>query len=462
MADTGPVGQDGRSGKDGRDQGGRDYRGDRDDDNRGGGGLGPGAPPRVAKPGEVEPGDRRAEGEGSFKPASLPGSPEAKPLAIKVETRLEFVERVESADARGAPRRTFRQVEVAAATINGEVRPRPRRSGPTSLRWSPSVAIGLGRRSSPAGPLTRSELDLVQGPGDPLALASLLPSKSVADRRPLADRRPRRQESQRLRRPGDQRPRSDPGDPRRLLGPDSAPGDDPGSGAGRRGVDGLRRLVHLRSQFPTSQPADPPSGRDPKTGGRSRPGSTSRVCSPSLENRPPRLSSRSTTTPSSPEVRGVRGVQGRGLAPLQQSPDGRYSLLHDRDWHLYWDDDRQVILKRLDRGEMVAQCNLSVGPNAGKGRHQDLDQFRGDLKKALGDRFLRFRRRGRGRRRPAREFPVSRHDPGRQGDAQVLWHYYLIAGPEGDQLIATFTLGLAQQAQFADQDLRLIGSLEWK
>ena len=38
---------------------------------------------------------------------------------------------------------------------------------------------------------------------------------------------------------------------------------------------------------------------------------------------------------------------------------------------------------------------------------------------------------------------------------RVLWHYYLIAGPEGDQLIATFTLGLAQQAQFADQDLTL-------
>ena len=51
---------------------------------------------------------------------------------------------------------------------------------------------------------------------------------------------------------------------------------------------------------------------------------------------------------------------------------------------------------------------------------------------------------------------------GRQGDAGVLWHYYLIASPTGEQLIATFTLGLAQQAQFADSDLRMIGALEWK
>ena len=121
-----------------------------------------------------------------------------------------------------------------------------------------------------------------------------------------------------------------------------------------------------------------------------------------------------------------------------------------------------MVLKRLDRGELVAQCNLAVGPNAGKGRHQDLGQFRDDLRKALGDRFVRFVGEGEVDGAPAGGFRYKVTVQGRQGDAGVLWHYYLIAGPEGDQLIATFTLGLAQQAQFADQDLRLIGSLEWK
>ena len=51
---------------------------------------------------------------------------------------------------------------------------------------------------------------------------------------------------------------------------------------------------------------------------------------------------------------------------------------------------------------------------------------------------------------------------GRQGDSGVLWHYYLIASPTGEQRIATFTLGLAQQAQFAESDLRMIGSFEWR
>ena len=160
-------------------------------------------------------------------------------------------------------------------------------------------------------------------------------------------------------------------------------------------------------------------------------------------------------------AKAVEASRGPDLL-LFQSPDGKYSLYHDRDWHLYWDDDRQVILKRLDRGEMVAQCNLSAGPNAGKGRHQDLDQFKGDLKKALGSRFLRFVGEGEVDGAAGGHYRYKVSVQGKQGDSEVLWHYYLIASPSGDQVIATFTLGLAQQAQFADQDLKLIGSLEWK
>ena len=50
---------------------------------------------------------------------------------------------------------------------------------------------------------------------------------------------------------------------------------------------------------------------------------------------------------------------------------------------------------------------------------------------------------------------------GREGNTGVLWYYYLIAGPRGDQVLGIFTLGLDQQERFGDQDLRLIGSFEW-
>ncbi len=70
----------------------------------------------------------------------------------------------------------------AAAALNGEIRPRA-----TALRPEVSLLVAERRRQggpvvvvSPAGPLTRSELELVEVQGDPLALTDLLPSGPVA------------------------------------------------------------------------------------------------------------------------------------------------------------------------------------------------------------------------------------------------------------------------------------------
>ena len=158
------------------------------------------------------------------------------------------------------------------------------------------------------------------------------------------------------------------------------------------------------------RPPDPPEGRDPEAG----------PVEAGLD-----VKSVLTVTGSPPSSPGpLDDEDGLARAPeasrrpdllLFHAPDGKYTLLHDRDWHLYWDDDRQVVLKRLDRGEMVAQCNLSDGPNAGKGRHQDLDQFRDDLKKALGERFVRVVGEGEVDGSPGRPLPLQGVGPGEAG-----------------------------------------------
>src|SRR5262249_42972158 len=79
-----------------------------------------------------------------------------------------------------------------------------------------------------------------------------------------------------------------------------------------------------------------------------------------------------------------------GLDLLQYAPpDGKYTLVHDRDWYLIMAANKQSVLRRLDHGELLAQCNLAVAPNAGRGRHQDIEQFRDDVRKALGRGFVR-------------------------------------------------------------------------
>ena len=124
-----------------------------------------------------------------------------KPRELDVQTRLIYHDRVVKVGPGGKLRsspgksaketersgggdslRVVRHVVQAVSAINGEVRP-----SAASLR--PEVALLVAEKRdrgwpvvvfSPAGPLSWSELELVQGVGDPLALADLLPEGPVA------------------------------------------------------------------------------------------------------------------------------------------------------------------------------------------------------------------------------------------------------------------------------------------
>ncbi len=409
------------------------------------------------RPGQATRATIEMKAEGTFRPATLPGAPEARPLALKVETKLVFAERVASIDASSQAKKTVRLVEQAAATINGEVRP-------SSSALRNEVALETAERLensvkvvSPGGPLTRSELELVQQPGDPLAFGSLLPTRPVkiGDHwtvGPLAAKNLSGYDALAVNALEATLEALDESTARvRLLG--TIQGAALG-GEGSMACDGSfvldrksRRIEKLTlKRAETRRPGPVEDGLDVK--------SVINVTRTAID--PPRPLDDDAVV-----SRSIETTSGQDLL-LFQTPEGKATLLHDREWHVYWDDARQVVLKRLDRGEMIAQLNLSVGPDAGKGRHQDLNQFRDDIKKVLGNRFVQFVGQGEVEGPPAGGFRYKVTVQGRQGDAGVLWHYYLLASPEGNQFIATFTLGLAQQVRFGDQDLRLIGSLEWK
>ena len=139
--------------------------------------------------------------QGLLRPGLPPGKVAAearlpKPRSLDVQTRLVFSERVVDLDegsgdrsgdgghdrrVAGRPRKVVRHVIQAASAVNGEVRP-------MSAMLRPEVALLVAERRrqegpvvvvSPAGPLTRSELELVQAVGDPLALGDLLPGGAV-------------------------------------------------------------------------------------------------------------------------------------------------------------------------------------------------------------------------------------------------------------------------------------------
>src|SRR5690606_3215404 len=80
-------------------------------------------------------------------------------------------------------------------------------------------------------------------------------------------------------------------------------------------------------------------------------------------------------------------VEPHRLLLLYAPPGGEYRILHDRHWHLAFEDVRRAVLKRIENGRPIAQCDLALAPGAGQGRHQDTNQFRDDIRKALGPNF---------------------------------------------------------------------------
>jgi hypothetical protein len=398
--------------------------------------------------------------EGLYRPAPPPGESKEKPpkpLALRVETRLDFEERVLAVDPEGPARRVVRRVVQAASAINGEVRPMA-----AALR--PEVALLVADRRtgdmvvfSPRGPLTRSELELVQAAGDPLALAALLPPRPVQ------------------------------------VGDRWTVGNDAARGLSSYDALAVNKLEATLEALDESSARIDLSGevRGAVLGGEGtiayngsltfdrKAGRIARLTLNRAESRKPGaveagLDIKSTLTV---ERRGAEmptelsddALTGLALDPDPErellvliAPGGKYNLLHDRDWHTYWDDVRLTVLKRLDHGAVVAQCNLTAGPNARKGRHQDLGQFRDDIRRALGSRFGAFVGEGEVEGDPAGGFRYKVGVQGREARVGVLWNYFLVASPEGDQLLATFTLVADQAKAFGDQDLRMIGSLRWR
>lgn len=393
--------------------------------------------------------------EGELRPGPAPGGGETpKPVPLKAASRLDFIERGLATGPRGRAARLVRQAVVAIET---SARPML-----TQLRGDRALLIAERQDSSvrsfsPYGPLSRPELDLVQAAADPLVWDALLPTKAVAvgdawdipaavaqslsDYDALASNTLRAQVE--------------------ILDDDVVrvrlAGSIQGAARGGEGtvtVDGfftfdrkagwIDRMSLSRSETRKPGPIEP---------GFKFTGTLTVSRAPA--SIPPELADTA--------IGGLPSQATPGQLLLQfDAPDGAYRLLHDRDWHLFWDDAKVAVLKRLEHGDLVAQCNLSIGPRAGKGRHQDPGQFREDIRKALGTRFEAVLGVGEidGAEEGGYRYRVAVQ--GKEGTQGIVWYYYLIASPDGDQLLATFTLNAADTKRFGNQDLALISSLEWK
>ena len=136
---------------------------------------------------------------------------------------------------------------------------------------------------------------------------------------------------------------------------------------------------------------------------------------------------------------------------------GGFRMLHPRDWQVMIDRHDVTVLRQIDHGELIAQCNLSSLPNLPPGERAALKGFQGDIQRALGSNFGQFV-----------ETSQSTNDQGLRilravvagvsSELPVQWIYYHLSDTSGRQAAIVFTMDAKAVEKFAGADLGLVSS----
>jgi hypothetical protein len=140
------------------------------------------------------------------------------------------------------------------------------------------------------------------------------------------------------------------------------------------------------------------------------------------------------------------------LALECEAPSKKFRIYHNRNWHLMTDAGELLALRYLDRGELIAQCNISSLADAEPGKQPSLTTFQRDLERSLGESFERFVSASEATNSLGhRIYRVVAE--GRVSELPIQWHYFRIADRDGHLAVFAFTVesDLVERLDDADE-----------
>jgi len=142
----------------------------------------------------------------------------------------------------------------------------------------------------------------------------------------------------------------------------------------------------------------------------------------------------------------------------QRDAKDRFDLAVTRDWSLVAQTDTHLVLRLIERGELVAQVSMTAWNKADGGKHSSAEEFKRAMAEAPGWNLEEVLEEG--------ELPAENGRwlfriiaRGALEEVKVVQHFYLLAGPNGDQVLIAFTMKPGQAAKLGSKDLTLVGSI---
>jgi len=159
----------------------------------------------------------------------------------------------------------------------------------------------------------------------------------------------------------------------------------------------------------------------------------------------------------------LKGLALEPAASLEQlsyiSPEGGWRVAYDRRWVLISEKKELTVLRLADRGDYIAQCNISAA-SPGNGKPLGLSEFQDEIRTALGKNFRQFVKASQS----VTEAEYSVHRVAAQGEAAgvpIDWIYYRIADKHGRHLVVLFTVEANMGHRLQENDRELIRAIRF-
>jgi len=154
---------------------------------------------------------------------------------------------------------------------------------------------------------------------------------------------------------------------------------------------------------------------------------------------------------------------------MLEAPAWNLRMYHDRRWHLFHQSSDVALLRLLDQGGFIAQCNIKKLPDAEPGQHVSEELFQADIRQTLGKNFQEIVQAEKLKLKDGlfvfRVVAVGSVDrPNEKNELEsspMQWIYYLVANSDGRQVSFVFSVDPRQAKELEDRDLSMVAGVEF-
>ncbi|MDX1964341.1 MAG: hypothetical protein SFX18_14405 [Pirellulales bacterium] len=137
---------------------------------------------------------------------------------------------------------------------------------------------------------------------------------------------------------------------------------------------------------------------------------------------------------------------------------GVFAMQYDQRWRIIADEPQHLSMRLMDQGKVIAQCNIKLAQTAGDAPEYKLSELAAEVQNSLGKNFTKLQDTSEGSN-PAGNRTLKVVAEGSVEGVPVLWLCYLFEGPSGWRLTAMITFDNQLLDQFGEADRAILESL---